>query len=348
MRSPVPPGRRPDVVQCAGRAGAPSWGNYGETRAWCSALEQFGIGEIPGVNAEQGRSIVRCRLRHRSAAFRSCPTQGDNMRPSPERPVPSPSPAVNRRWRGVRNTVVHLAGALALGIAVSGGLAAAQAQGPAKGSVDHIKAATQKVNGAFISANTKKRQDWPSYGLDYAETRFSRLKQIGTQRRRLGLAWSYNLESTRGVEATPLVVDGIMYVTASWSVVHAVDVRTGKRIWTYDPQGRRAKPATRAVATWSTAAWRIHKGKVFVGVLRRPADRARCRHRQGGMGEGHHHRPQVQLHHHRRAARVQGQGDHRQRRRRVRRARLHHRLRRQDRRPEMALVHRARRPEQAV
>jgi glucose dehydrogenase len=45
----------------------------------------------------------------------------------------------------------------------------------------------------------------------------------------------------RGVEATPLAVDGIMYVSASWSVVHAIDARTGKRIctpWdsiTYDP-----------------------------------------------------------------------------------------------------------------
>lgn len=38
------------------------------------------------------------------------------------------------------------------------------------------------------------------------------------------------------MESTPLVVDGIMYVTASWSIVHAVDVRTGKRIWTFDPQ----------------------------------------------------------------------------------------------------------------
>ena len=65
----------------------------------------------------------------------------------------------------------------------------------------------------------------------------------------LGLVWSYDLESTRGVEATPLVVDGIMYVTASWSVVHAIDARTGKRLWTYDPKVPR-EAATRAAATW--------------------------------------------------------------------------------------------------
>ena len=89
----------------------------------------------------------------------------------------------------------------------------------------------QKVNGSYMRANEKQTLDWPSYGLDYAETRFSKLKQINTNTvKDLGLVWSYNLESTRGVEATPLVVGGVMYVTAAWSVVHAVDVRTGKRL----------------------------------------------------------------------------------------------------------------------
>ena len=82
--------------------------------------------------------------------------------------------------------------------------------------------------------------------------------------------------------------------------------------------------------------------------LRRTADRARRCHGPDGVGERHDHRPLAPLHHHRRAAGVQGQGHHRQRGRRVRRARLHHRLRCEHRRPEMALVHRARRPEQAV
>ncbi|MDO8778703.1 MAG: PQQ-dependent dehydrogenase, methanol/ethanol family, partial [Burkholderiaceae bacterium] len=107
----------------------------------------------------------------------------------------------------------------------------------AKGSKAHIAAVTKKVDGAFIRANEARTNDWPSYGLDYAETRFSRLNQINAANvKDLGLVWSYNLESTRGVEATPLVVDGIMYVSASWSIVHAIDVRSGKKIWTFDPQ----------------------------------------------------------------------------------------------------------------
>ena len=101
------------------------------------------------------------------------------------------------------------------------------AQAPTKGSPAHIKAAVGKVNANFMKSNASKTPDWPSYGLDYAETRHSKLNQITTANvKELGLVWSYNLESSRGVESTPLVVDGIMYVTASWSVVHAVDVRT--------------------------------------------------------------------------------------------------------------------------
>ena len=98
------------------------------------------------------------------------------------------------------------------------------------------------VDSASIKANTATSKDWPTYGLDYAETRFSKLNQINTDNvKNLGLTWSYNLESIRGVEATPVVVDGIMYVTASWSVVHAVDARTGKRIWSFDPGVDREK-----------------------------------------------------------------------------------------------------------
>jgi quinohemoprotein ethanol dehydrogenase len=131
-------------------------------------------------------------------------------------------------------------------------------------SPQRIQSITSAIDGEAIIANAKTTKDWLSYGLDYSETRFSKLTEINTGNvKNLGLKWTYNLESVRGVEATPLVVDGIMYVTASWSVVHAVDVRTGKRIWTYDPQVPRTggykgccDVVNRGVA--------LYKGKVFV------------------------------------------------------------------------------------
>jgi len=163
----------------------------------------------------------------------------------------------------VRRGLVAAAWPLCALLCCSGTVAAAEG---AKGTPQHIKAVTSKVDGASIRANTKATKDWPSYGLDYAETRFSRLAQISDANvKDLGLAWSYNLESTRGVEATPLVVDGIMYVSASWSIVHAIDVRTGKRLWTFDPKVPReigfkgcCDVVNRGVA--------LYKGRVFVGA----------------------------------------------------------------------------------
>jgi quinohemoprotein ethanol dehydrogenase len=127
--------------------------------------------------------------------------------------------------------------------------------------------AAARVDSQSIAANSADTREWPTYGLDYAETRFSRLTQVNRDNvRRLGLVWSYDLESKRGVEATPLIVDGVMYVTASWSVVHALDARTGRRLWTFDPQVPRAigykgccDVVNRGVA--------LYGSKVFVGAF---------------------------------------------------------------------------------
>jgi quinohemoprotein ethanol dehydrogenase len=151
-----------------------------------------------------------------------------------------------------------------LAVALGSVVPLAHAQAPAKGTEAHIRAVTSRIDGRAIAHNPTTR-DWPSYGLDYAETRYSRLDQVNEQNvKQLGLAWSYNLESTRGVEATPLVVDGIMYVTASWSVVHAIDVRTGKRIWTYDPKVPRDH-GVKGCCDVVNRGVALHKGKVYVG-----------------------------------------------------------------------------------
>jgi len=122
------------------------------------------------------------------------------------------------------NRQIRIACALAVGFGATFFYNGAIAQDAAKGSPDHIKAVTSAIDTASVKANTATSKDWPTIGLDFAETRFSKLNQITTDNvKNLGLMWSYDLESVRGVEATPLVVDGIMYVTASWSVVHAID-----------------------------------------------------------------------------------------------------------------------------
>jgi quinohemoprotein ethanol dehydrogenase len=138
---------------------------------------------------------------------------------------------------------------------------------PVKLTPERIRAVTQAIDGAAIQANAATSKDWPTIGGDYAETRYSKLGEItATNIKDLGLVWSYNLESTRGVESTPLVVDGIMYVTASWSVVHALDVRTGKRLWTFDPKVARSY-GEKGCCDVVNRGVALYKGRVFVGAF---------------------------------------------------------------------------------
>src|SRR5580765_4615291 len=83
---------------------------------------------------------------------------------------------------------------------------------------------------------------WLTYGLDYSETRYSTLKQIDTTNvSRLGLAWIAEIgPGGGGQEATPLVVNGVIYAITNWSIVYAIDARTGKELWKFDPKVDRA------------------------------------------------------------------------------------------------------------
>ena len=83
----------------------------------------------------------------------------------------------------------------------------------------------------------KTGEEWLTHGINYAEQRFSPLKQIdSTNVGRLGLAWSYDLGTGGGQQsATPLVVNGVIYGETNWSIAFAVDARTGQELWRYDP-----------------------------------------------------------------------------------------------------------------
>jgi len=108
---------------------------------------------------------------------------------------------------------------------------------------------------------------WLTHGRTYSEQRFSPLKQINDKNvGQLGLAWSYDLDTNRGQEATPLVVDGVLYFTTAWSKVVAVNAATGARLWTYDPHvpPEWAVSACCDVVNRGVAIW---KGKIFLGTL---------------------------------------------------------------------------------
>ncbi|HVY82492.1 MAG TPA: PQQ-dependent dehydrogenase, methanol/ethanol family [Steroidobacteraceae bacterium] len=117
-------------------------------------------------------------------------------------------------------------------------------------------------------ADSKDAGNWMSYGRTYDEQRFSPLRQIDASTvANLKLAWHYDLDTAHRVqEATPLVIDGVMYVSSAWSKVFALDAATGKELWTYDPKvpGTAGVNACCDVGNRGVAAW---NGKIYVGTL---------------------------------------------------------------------------------
>jgi quinohemoprotein ethanol dehydrogenase len=158
---------------------------------------------------------------------------------------------------------------LAVGLLV---LAAGCGGGPSPSSTSAAPQPPAKpvaaVDAARLTAADTEAGNWMSYGRTYDEQRFSPLKQVDASNvAQLGLTWHYDLDTAhRAQESTPLVVDGVMYVTAAWSKVFALDARTGKQLWAYDPKvpGAWGVHACCDVANRGVAAW---KGRVYLGTI---------------------------------------------------------------------------------
>lgn len=145
-------------------------------------------------------------------------------------------------------------------------LAACQSQ-YRPGSSEHVHEVLSAIDDEALRRSGEHPENWITHGRNYAEDRHSPLDQINrTTIDSLGLAWSLNLGTRRGVEATPLVVDGIMYLTGPWSLVYAIDARKGQLLWKFDPMvpGRYGEKACCDVVNRGLA---MYKGKVYVGTI---------------------------------------------------------------------------------
>ena len=161
-----------------------------------------------------------------------------------------------------------------------------------------------------------------TYGRTYSEQRFSPLAQITADNANLlGLAWYADFDTDRGQEATPLVIDGVLYVSTAWSKVRAFDAKTGRPLWFYDAKVPRELGVHGCcdVVNRGVAAW---KGKIFVGTFdgRLVALDAKTGQPVWSVMTVD---PGKRVHQHNGAARRQRPGADRHQRWRVRRARLY-------------------------
>jgi len=145
---------------------------------------------------------------------------------------------------------------------------AAEATAPASADrAEQMRAATLSINDERIRSADAEPGNWMAHGRTFDEQRYSPLTQIDTNNvSELGLAWYWDTGTRRGLESTPIVVDGVMFNSGAWSVVWAHDARTGELLWEYDPQVPRewGKFACCDVVNRGVAVW---EGKVFVGTI---------------------------------------------------------------------------------
>ncbi len=138
---------------------------------------------------------------------------------------------------------------------------------PAPGTQEEEGAASTdsavSIDAARIVDADATPGEWLSHGRTYGEQRFSPLAQINAENvSDLGLAWVAELPTRRGIETTPLMVDGKLIVTASWGHVLAFDARTGEQLWHFDPEvekdyGKHAccDVVNRGAALWGTRVY---------------------------------------------------------------------------------------------
>ena len=123
------------------------------------------------------------------------------------------------------------------------------------------------VDDARLGEAAAAPADWLAHGRTWSEQRFSPLAQVDEGNvAKLAPAWVYATGETRGLEATPLVADGVMYTTLPWSIVVALDAATGRELWRYDPAVPKAwgRNACCDVVNRGVA---LYAGRVYVGTL---------------------------------------------------------------------------------
>ncbi len=135
------------------------------------------------------------------------------------------------------------------------------------GSEAHIRQVISAVDHHRLVVADNHPEDWLTSGRNYSEDRYSELDQITKSNiNELGLAWSINLGVYSGIKSTPIVSDGIMFMSGPWSKVYAIDVRKGEIIWIYDPEVPR-EYGIKVCCDVVNRGVSMYKGMIYVGTL---------------------------------------------------------------------------------
>jgi quinohemoprotein ethanol dehydrogenase len=136
----------------------------------------------------------------------------------------------------------------------------------ASNSTDIASSGMAAISQDRLNNAASEPDQWMTYGGTYQEQRYSALKHVTSDNvDQLGLAFFADFETNRGQESTPLFIDGVIYVSESWSKVNAYDARSGELLWHYDPKvaGEFGGRGCCDVVNRGVAAY---EGKIFVGV----------------------------------------------------------------------------------
>ena len=128
-------------------------------------------------------------------------------------------------------------------------------------------AACDRFTSEPAALQAQNEADWGRHGYDLAETRFSPLEQLNAGNvSGLRLAWSYDLDTNRGQEATPIAVGGVLYTSSAWSKVQAFDAASGKLLWQFDPKVP-GKAGVKGCCDVVNRGVAVEGGKVFLGTF---------------------------------------------------------------------------------
>jgi quinohemoprotein ethanol dehydrogenase len=122
--------------------------------------------------------------------------------------------------------------------------------------------------GAAAARHNPNDVEWTQYGGNPDEQRYSKLNQVTADNvGQLGLAWYADIPERGGYQSTPLVIDGVLYMTAPWSNLYAFDAKSGKQLWKVDPQAPREIAATSICCNISNRGAAYADGKIIWGTI---------------------------------------------------------------------------------